>query len=188
MVNNSLSSTSSESEDEIYEVEQVISRRQKLGKWEYLIKWKGYRMQENSWEPEDNLIGCSEEIDKYNGKLKKGIPQTKRQSRKLIGITTPPNSPRTTLQQLQEMDVAKYRIIHQISSPVSPFVKDKRETEFSEYKEAKPQDEEKCAKNKNVADKKGTSGLKIIAAILLFSLLFLALVKPVNFRSSTSYS
>lgn len=42
--------------DDVYEVEDVVDRRQnKAGRWEYLIKWKGYPPEENSWEPTTNL-------------------------------------------------------------------------------------------------------------------------------------
>lgn len=39
-----------------YEVEKIIKKR-KLhnGKEEYLIKWKGYKENESTWEPKKNL-------------------------------------------------------------------------------------------------------------------------------------
>lgn len=64
----------------VNQVESVVGRRRKLGKWEYLIKWKDYGPDVNSWEPEDNLMGCSEAIDQYNSyiKLKKRKSTRKR--------------------------------------------------------------------------------------------------------------
>ena len=56
----------------------MVGRRKKLGRWEYLIKWKGYGVDANSWEPEEHLFGCSETIDKYNGKPQTRKPQMKR--------------------------------------------------------------------------------------------------------------
>ena len=44
------------------------------GKTEYLIKWKGYPEQENTWEPADNLqcFGMISEFEhKYEKKLEK---------------------------------------------------------------------------------------------------------------------
>lgn len=39
-------------------VEQILDKRIKNRKAEYLIKWKDYDSEENSWEPEKNLDGC----------------------------------------------------------------------------------------------------------------------------------
>lgn len=45
-----------ESDVESFEVEEIRNKRiTKKGKTEYLIKWKGYPEQENTWEPADNL-------------------------------------------------------------------------------------------------------------------------------------
>jgi hypothetical protein len=38
-----------------YEVEAVVGHRKKNGRKEYLIKWKGYSSDANTWEPEANL-------------------------------------------------------------------------------------------------------------------------------------
>lgn len=48
----------------------------KIGKTEYLIKWKGYPEQENTWEPADNLqcFGMINEFEhKYEKKLAKRL-------------------------------------------------------------------------------------------------------------------
>lgn len=41
-------------------------RRNKKGKWEYLIRWKGYGSKEDTWEPENHLLHCEEFIDQFN--------------------------------------------------------------------------------------------------------------------------
>ncbi|KAJ9514003.1 hypothetical protein QJQ45_021112 [Haematococcus lacustris] len=52
----------------VYEVEQVLShRRVRNGKaWAYLLKWKGYGVEHNTWEPRKNLTGCAELLQVYN--------------------------------------------------------------------------------------------------------------------------
>ena len=49
-----------------YTVEEVIGRRKKKGKYEYLIKWKDYSINESTWEPMDNLYFIKELIDEYD--------------------------------------------------------------------------------------------------------------------------
>ncbi|XP_018619457.1 chromodomain Y-like protein 2 [Scleropages formosus] len=52
---------------DLYEVERIVDkRRNKKGKWEYLIRWKGYGPSEDTWEPEHHLLHCEEFIDQFN--------------------------------------------------------------------------------------------------------------------------
>jgi len=54
----------SSSEDE-YVVERVVDKRTHRGKTEYLIKWKGWSHQDNTWEPVENLAHCPNLITEY---------------------------------------------------------------------------------------------------------------------------
>ena len=46
--------------EEQYEVEMILDSRERRGKREYLIHWKGYSDSEQSWEPEENINNCTE--------------------------------------------------------------------------------------------------------------------------------
>ncbi len=51
----SLSQQSLEDSDKIYEVEDIVAHRMKNGKYEYKVKWKGYKTK--TWEPYSNFNG-----------------------------------------------------------------------------------------------------------------------------------
>ena len=42
--------------DRVYRIEKILKNRTKNGKKEYLIKWKGYPKEYNSWEPAENIL------------------------------------------------------------------------------------------------------------------------------------
>ncbi|QRW19883.1 hypothetical protein RhiXN_08858 [Rhizoctonia solani] len=64
--------------EEEYKVEQIIDAKQQQGKWFYLIKWKGYGPEDNSWEPEELLEHSQEEIKRFNQtRLKKACDSAK---------------------------------------------------------------------------------------------------------------
>lgn len=52
-----------------YEVDRIIDVYfKKNGKREFLIRWKGFKPSDDTWEPEDNL-NCSDLIKKYMDKV-----------------------------------------------------------------------------------------------------------------------
>ncbi|CEL62765.1 hypothetical protein RSOLAG1IB_05124 [Rhizoctonia solani AG-1 IB] len=51
--------------EEEYKVEGIMDSRESKGRWEYLIKWKGYGPEESTWEPKANLKNAAKHLEKY---------------------------------------------------------------------------------------------------------------------------
>ncbi|KAG6365779.1 hypothetical protein INS49_007390 [Diaporthe citri] len=48
-----------------YEVEEILQSKEENGVHLYLVKWKGYQHDSNTWEPETNLTNASDTIGKF---------------------------------------------------------------------------------------------------------------------------
>ncbi|XP_068715624.1 heterochromatin protein 1-like [Montipora capricornis] len=64
--------TATEEEEEEYEVEKVVDKRIHKGRVEYLLKWKGYSSDENTWEAEDSL-DCAELLQEYENQKRRRL-------------------------------------------------------------------------------------------------------------------
>ncbi|XP_048867871.1 chromodomain Y-like protein isoform X13 [Brienomyrus brachyistius] len=53
--------------EDLYEVEQIMDKRKsKKGRVEYLVRWRGYGYEGDTWEPEMHLSNCMEFIHEFN--------------------------------------------------------------------------------------------------------------------------
>ena len=50
-----------------YEVEAILAHRKRGRQMQYLVKWKGYDLSNNTWEPETNLSNADEILTGYKG-------------------------------------------------------------------------------------------------------------------------
>ncbi|XP_004536439.1 ABC transporter F family member 4 isoform X2 [Ceratitis capitata] len=56
-----------EEEEEVYEVKDIVGQKVEHGVTYYLIRWKGYTKEDDTWEPEDTL-SCPDIIEKFKNK------------------------------------------------------------------------------------------------------------------------
>jgi hypothetical protein len=63
-------------EEKEFEVEQILDHRdyEQIKLQEFLVKWSGYDDTENTWEPEENLRHCKEQIQDYWKRVQKVNP------------------------------------------------------------------------------------------------------------------
>ena len=48
-----------------YEVEEILDKQERRGKTKYLVKWKGYTVEKNTWEGLENLKNIIEKIKEF---------------------------------------------------------------------------------------------------------------------------
>ncbi|KPI98508.1 PREDICTED: chromobox protein homolog 1-like [Papilio xuthus] len=72
--------TTDPSSEEEYVVEKVLDKKIVKGKIQYLLKWKGYREDESTWEPVENL-DCEELIKTFEESRKEKEKSKKTEER-----------------------------------------------------------------------------------------------------------
>ncbi|QRW23266.1 Retrotransposable element Tf2 protein [Rhizoctonia solani] len=57
--------------EEEYKVEGITDMEERNGKWFFRVKWKGYRSEENTWEPRENLKNAKKILEKFEKEMKR---------------------------------------------------------------------------------------------------------------------
>ena len=70
-----------------YEVEEILDSRKKYGKTQYLVHWKGYPREEDSWQPEANVKNAKDALKRFQ-------ERKKTRSQHVRAIVTHPNDPK----------------------------------------------------------------------------------------------
>jgi hypothetical protein len=94
---------STDEEDREFEVERIIGHKEKKSGLFYRVKWKGFDVSESTWEPEDNLLDCSELIDEYFSK--KAQEQEKAHSTRTRSPRAPTSPKKTVIEETRQAEV-----------------------------------------------------------------------------------
>jgi len=66
-----------ETEEKEFEVEKIIDYNKVKGVGQYLVRWRGYKADDDTWEPYENLTGCEDILDIFiRGMLQERIDAT----------------------------------------------------------------------------------------------------------------
>ena len=60
----------------------IVDERTKRGKKEYLVMWKGFGVNDSTWEPEDSLASAKTALDEYVRMNSSRLGSSRRSTRK----------------------------------------------------------------------------------------------------------
>jgi len=67
--------------EEKWEVEQILNKRKVRGKDKYLVRWKGFMAESDTWEGRENLENAKEAIEEFEREYRRDIEDVARQER-----------------------------------------------------------------------------------------------------------
>ena len=60
-------------EEEEFEVEKILNKRIVQGKEKFLVQWKGYTAEEDTWESRENLENAKEMVEEFEKEYGKEV-------------------------------------------------------------------------------------------------------------------
>jgi len=66
-------------EEEEFEMEKILNKRTVRGKEKFLVRWKGYTAEEDTWENRENLGNTKELVEEFKRKYEEEIKELRRQ-------------------------------------------------------------------------------------------------------------
>ena len=61
--------------EEEFEVEKILNKRTITGKEKFLVRWKGYTVEEDTWENRENLENVKELVEEFEREYGKEVKE-----------------------------------------------------------------------------------------------------------------
>jgi len=65
--------------EEEFEVEKILNKRTVREKEKFLVRWKGYTVEENTWENRENLENMKELVEEFKREYRKEAKKLRQQ-------------------------------------------------------------------------------------------------------------
>ena len=63
-------------------MEKILNKRKFRERGRYLVQWRGYTVEENTWEPRENLVNAQELVDRFEKEYREGTRRIKKKNLK----------------------------------------------------------------------------------------------------------
>jgi len=61
--------------EEEFEVEKILNKRMVRGKEKFLVRWKGYMAEEDTWENKENLENAKELVEEFEKEYREEVKE-----------------------------------------------------------------------------------------------------------------
>ena len=65
--------------EEEFEVEKILNKRMVRGKEKFLVRWKGYTAEEDTWENKENLENMKELVEEFKKEYGEEVKELRQQ-------------------------------------------------------------------------------------------------------------
>jgi len=68
--------------EEEFEMEKILNKRMVRGKEKFLVRWKGYTVEEDTWENRENLGNAKELVEEFKREYREEVKELRQQEQK----------------------------------------------------------------------------------------------------------
>ncbi|KAM9992125.1 hypothetical protein ACTFIZ_012793 [Dictyostelium cf. discoideum] len=69
---------------DVFEVEKILDKRFQRGRIQYNVRWKGFSADYDTWEDEDNVLGCTELVKEFESSREQEKKKSKKRKNTIV--------------------------------------------------------------------------------------------------------